>query len=253
MRKDEDIRTTADAVRAHAAREAACPPPEQFLPAERSRLDAAEQARLNAHAAACPACAAEQRLARSFEEAAAAPRETASLDEAFVLRRLERGSPLRAQHTPSQRAVWGLAAAAGIALVAAALTLLPTSLPTPPPLPPAVPHGVTRGASLSVLTPLGDLALPPREFQWEDVAGAASFRVEVVDVEGKVVWGTSVTNSPAMLPPSEAGRILEAVVYTWKVEALNNEGMRVAWSEPAQFRVRPAGVPDAARPRGGGR
>ena len=56
-----------------------------------------------------------------------------------------------------------------------------------------------------------------------------------------------------MLPPSEAGRILEAVVYTWKVEALDNEGMRVAWSEPAQFRVRPVGVPDAARPREGGR
>jgi hypothetical protein len=52
-----------------------CPPPERWLLAADGSLDPAEAAVLDAHAASCPACAAERDLAAVF---AAPPEEVAA-------------------------------------------------------------------------------------------------------------------------------------------------------------------------------
>ena len=65
-----------------------CPAPEVFLEDEWTRLSPAERARIEAHAARCPACAAERDLAALWDLPAEAG-DLAAEDLAFVVGRIE--------------------------------------------------------------------------------------------------------------------------------------------------------------------
>jgi len=237
---------------------AGCPPPETFLVEELAALTAAERARVEEHAAACPACSAERELARAFDRGA----EEGTQDVDWVVARL-RGETAGAAAKPSSapavsgnapagavvafpgrrmaRAWTRLAAAA--ALVAGVGLAIHTVYDTSPPLPNPPNGGTVRGGEVSRLTPNGELAETPRELRWEPVAGAGGYRVRILTVDGTPVWETSLASPPAVLSEDVTARLQRAVSYEWMVEATAPDGTIFARSATARLRVRPAPEP----------
>ncbi|HEX9942974.1 MAG TPA: zf-HC2 domain-containing protein [Thermoanaerobaculia bacterium] len=242
---------------AYAGAETGCPPPEAFLEAESGALTPAERRRLDEHAGRCPACAAERDLARAFDAGPAAPGVRAE-DVDFVVSRLETASPVRtatpsgarkvvpfpAARRPAAWPAWRLAAAALVVLAAGLIFQL--ARPGAPPLPPpAEQGGMVRGGEVEAVSPVGEVAGLPAELRWMPRPGAVSYRVSLSTVDDTVLWEATVPGPPARLPAGVVQGLHRAVVYVWRVEALDAAGKRLAASEPVRFRARPreAGSP----------
>ena len=248
-------RELADWLRgAYAA--AGCPPPEAYLAEEMAALSTEERRTLDAHADACPACSTERELARAFDAGeAAAP----AGDVDWVVARL-RGEPAALEKPAAPPAMpsgmntdahvvpfrgrtaaartWVRYAAAAVLVVAAGLTV--RTLYERPPALPEPPHGgVVRGGEIEQLTPVGEVAEAPRELQWQQVAGAAGYRVRLLAVDDTVLFETRVNTPAAPLPAEVATTLQRGVSYTWTVEALAADGATLARSQPARFRIRP--------------
>ncbi len=250
---------------AYAGPEAGCPPPEAFLEAE--ELSPEERRRLDEHADACPACAAERDLAWLFAgapEAAEVPRE----DLDFVVARLAAASPVRpagqvvpfpagAARSPAavpataarpapRRAVsyqiWPrsmLKFAAALILVLGGGLLFRLAQTAAPPLPAPGVGGAVRGGEIEALSPVGDVGAIPAELRWTPRPGARLYKVRLSAVDDTVLWEVTVPAPPARLPDEVAGHLHRAVSYLWTVEALDASGARLAASEPVRFRARP--------------
>jgi len=238
---DEWLRAAYDA-------EAGCPPPEAFLEAETASLSPRERQALDAHADRCPACAAERDLARLFD---AAPEEAGVRPEdlSFVVSRLEKTEPVRPvspnvvpfarprrekEEAPRSRSPLFRLAAAAVLVIGAGLGYQ-TFHSTSPALPTPEAGGVMRGGEVEAVSPLGEVAEIPRQLRWVPVAGAGSYRLRVIAVDGAVLWEGTVPAPPALLPADVSGRLHRAVLYTWNVEALDPSGARLASSEPVHF------------------
>jgi hypothetical protein len=232
---------------------AGCPPPEAWLQEELADRTPEERRRLEAHAAHCPACAAERDLARDFDAGAAGVR---AEDVAFVVSRLEAASPVQTresarvvpfrpvrqtapQATPSRMRDWRRLAAAAVVILAAGLGFQ-LFRPAAPPLPTPQSGGVVRGGEVEAVSPLGEVAAIPGELRWTPRPGASSYRVRLSAVDDTVLWEATVPAPPARLPAEVVRTLHRAVIYIWSVEALGPAGERLGVSEPARFRARPA-------------
>jgi hypothetical protein len=231
--------------------DAGCPPPEAFLEEEMAALSPADRRRLEEHADRCPACAAERDLARAFD---AGPAGLPAADVDFVVSRLEEASPVRrgrvvqfpgrapaAAPAPRRTSAPAWRIAAALFVILGATLLFQLSRPGgPPPLPAPESGGVFRGGEVEVVAPVGEIATVPDELLWVRTEGARSYRVRLLAVDDTVLWETTVPAPPARLPAEVFKSLHPAVAYTWTVEALGPSGERVAVSEPARFRARPA-------------
>jgi hypothetical protein len=234
---------------------AGCPPAEAWLEEELAARTPEERRRLEAHAAHCPACAAERDLARGFDAGAEGVRPE---DVAFVVSRLEAASPVRKsvpagarvvpfpgprqvappQAPPSRMRDWRRLAAAAVVILAAGLGYQ-LFRPTAPPLPVPPSGGVVRGGEVEAVSPVGEVAGIPAELRWTPRPEASSYRVRLAAVDDTVLWEATVPAPPARLPGEVIRSLHRAVVYVWSVEALGPAGERIGISEPARFRARP--------------
>lgn len=273
--QDDSERRWRRAIRGAYAPGAGCPTPESWHRAATGELAAEERMRLAAHAAGCPACAAERDLAALFagepEPAAAADVRD---DLADIVARLEASPPHRPAAAPPERPASQAAAEApqptpaadaasgrsggrllrfpprggalAAALAAAAALALAVGLglrsTAPPPLPDRPPADAIRGGAVTGLAPEGELEAPPAAFDWTPVEDAAGYRLTVFAADDAVLWQGEVTAPPAP-PPAAVMPLSSAVRYQWRVEALDAEGGTVARSERIGFRIRPRAEP----------
>ena len=239
---------------AYADAAAGCPPPEAYLAAELAALQPEERHRLDAHADACPACSAERELARAFDAGEAG---VSAEDVDWVTARLRGETDVAAPPAaanappgmpPAGRVVsfrgraaartWVRFAAAAVLVVAAGLTVR-TFYQRPPALP-APPHGgVVRGGEVEVVAPIGEVAAPPVELRWRPLAGASTYRVRLLAVDGTVLCDIQADGSPAPLPADVTAKLRRAVSYEWTVDAATASGAVIGRSVPARFRIRP--------------
>lgn len=231
------------------ARRDDCPPPESFLRAEWDDLGAAVREEVLRHVASCPACAAERDLAMAFDAPPAAGRQPAAeLDG--VLERIAAESPVEHHRAGSvlrfpalarvvPRRALGLAAAALLVVAAGAVLRNRSAAPG---LPAAPTHDVVRGGRITLLSPVGPLDAQPAAFEWREAEAArevVSYRVTLSAVDETVLW-TATARTTSLDLPEGVRRSLDArVVYSWRVEAFDNRGARVAWSEAANFSTIP--------------
>jgi len=265
----------ADLLRATAERGEGCPSEERWAAlAGGETLPAGELEALEVHAATCPFCAAELDLAREFVAAAADERSAAdggvapSVEVEAIVARLRAASPavpgavesvstlpsrtaggsrlLRFPSRPVARGRW-LAGLAAAAAVIAAVGLLWTPGGVPPLGVPPIDQEM-RGGVIDLDAPLGELAALPTELSWQAIAGAHSYRLELVRVDQTPLWETTGTANRVVLPPDVARRLGVAVRWSWRVTALDEAGAVVARSDWGSFSVRPAsGAPAAPR------
>lgn len=103
-------------------------------------------------------------------------------------------------------------------------------------------------ASVTLLEPLGSIAVTPRAFTWKPVSSAASYKVTIADDDA--VWPIFVrtmTASSLPLDEKDAAAISAGRIHMWEVVALDAAGNPVARGT-ARFRVRLPGESAGSEP-----
>lgn len=195
---------------------------------------------IRAHLAGCPACDAEYALLDRFERAEVDPAEAADVD--FIAGRLH---PVRSQAAavgfwtkwfPSRSPMlaWG---AALILLVAVGIEWNRQRVPG---ISPESAPGVMRAGERVEWLPgqVLSLAAVPGEMRWQPVAGAASYRVVIAEVDGEVVWESETASTDVSLANARS-LFLPHKALVVKVAARRPDGQSGAWSPEIRIRVEP--------------
>lgn len=123
---------------------------------------------------------------------------------------------------------WGLGGA--LAAAAAAALIVWAGVRPQPPAPPEPPAGETfrsgpeEPARPALRAPLGEVAAPDA-FTWEAMPEAVSYRLELLDADGEIVWTIATAETSAAWPldlPRSPGR------YYWRVVAELERGSSAA-------------------------
>jgi hypothetical protein len=124
--------------------------------------------------------------------------------------------------------------ALGIGGASAALAVLLNTTSVAPPVTPSAP---------SLLSPAQDATPPqPVAFDWTDVSGAASYRIQIDDsstFSAPLVFDRTVTASQFTAPTLAARR------HWWRVRGVNAAGTAGAWSSVRRFTPQAATTPPA--------
>jgi hypothetical protein len=246
--------TDLETLRAALAPSARCLTLEQLARlCDRDHAGSAD-ARAAEHVAGCLRCRTELALLKQFECGALRPEEQE--DASWIVARLTRDVPrLTAgeilpprRRAPARAPGWRRFVAprtfaAGLAVAAAAL-LVVLNVPGRDASPPALPSDVTAGPSsfrsdaIAVKGPAGDVDAAPKEFSWEPAAGAASYSVQIVEVDRTPVWSGESRDPRIALPAAVRVRVVPGKPFLWQVVAKDKGGQAIAASEMQRFRLR---------------
>jgi len=217
-----------------------CVSPEAMLAV--LRREGPEEQRLETldHVMACAACRGELDLLRSIEQAGAeteragaeTERAGAETDRAGAgtepagsgMERAgsgtERAGVVRRLPRRAWRALVPLALAASVLLAVGIGQRFGRS---------DAPDEVLRGAAdpVSLLAPPPEVAAgAPVTFAWQPVPGARSYRVEVLDAQGTVVFAETTDQTSVTL--REPGHLAPGLEYRWGVRATTESGVRAS-------------------------
>ena len=207
--------------------------------------------RLTDHISGCARCQSELTLLKEFENAAPGPDEEGAVS--WISARLERRfSEASAGPSPSRtdrgaalpRRSWFTALnVGGFALAAATLSAAVTiglREGRAPELaqPSAATASALRSAGITTLSPAGDLDAQPTELRWAPRTDAASYSVQVMEVDFAELWNAETRDVSIALPPALRARIVPGKPLLWEVVAKDAAGRAVAWSGKQRFRIR---------------
>lgn len=96
---------------------------------------------------------------------------------------------------------------------------------------------VLRSASFSIVSPSGDVGERPLEIRWEQVRGAASYQVRLLEVDRTEFWKASTTDRRIELPEAIRARIVPAKTLFADVKAFDSSGNQIASTELVRFRL----------------
>ena len=102
--------------------------------------------------------------------------------------------------------------------------------------PPAATEGY-RTEQLSVISPKGDVAIPPDELRWVTVPGAERYDIAILEVDRTALWQGTSSVPRVGLPVSLTARFVPGKTVTWEVTARDRSGQILAVSGAQRFRV----------------
>lgn len=119
-----------------------------------------------------------------------------------------------------------------------------------PALPAATGGSVERSLAIQPSAPLGTVSAVPSALAWQAVGAARRYVVQLLAVDGTVLWQAEVAAAAAEAPTAELPatameQLHRGVVYYWSVEALDAGGRRLARSGPVTFSIDLAEASDA--------
>jgi len=226
----------SDGFRAALGRTAECPTVEALAETPR-------RPEIVRHMESCAHCQAELALLHEFESAEPAADEIASVQwiESELRRRQVAPSP---RHTVWERlAEWWAAGGqrAWVAVAASLFVLVAAGVYTRQdgaPRTPSTSDGmVWRSGKFAVLGPVGEVAAGPAEFRWEAVAGAANYRIQLMEVDHTVVWTTSATLASVGIPDHVRAQFKPGRTFEWQVVAQNATGEQLAATDLQSFHI----------------
>src|SRR5207302_9286459 len=171
-------------------------------------------ARLRDHVSGCARCQTELTLLKEFDNAAPRPDEERAVS--WISARLERRfSETSAGPSPSRihrgaalpRRSWFTALNVGGFAVAAATLSAAVTIGLregrAPELaqPSAATASALRSAGITTLSPAGDLDAQPTELRWAPRTDAASYSVQVMEVDFAELWNAETRDASIALPP----------------------------------------------------
>lgn len=95
---------------------------------------------------------------------------------------------------------------------------------------------IMRSGSISVTSPVGDVAEVPKRIHWQAVPGADHYQVRLLEVDQTQLWNSSTQESQIELPAGIQGRILPAKTLLLQVTAFDSTGHKLAESQTTRFR-----------------
>jgi hypothetical protein len=208
-------------------------------------------ARLRDHVWKCARCQTELALLKQFEDAAPEPDEERAVK--WISVRLERRfseapagpSPVRIHDraAPPRRSLFSALNVAGFALAASAFAVaaivgLREGRAPELTAPSQGASTVLRSAGIATLAPAGELDAAPEALRWEPRTDAASYSVQVMEVDRIGLWSAETRETMIALPPGIRARIVPGKPLLWEVVAKDAAGRIVASSGNQQFRVR---------------
>lgn len=129
------------------------------------------------------------------------------------------------------------AALAATLLVAAAIGYVTWDRGVPPITNPDSGARVYRSGGVQLIAPSGDVLARPAELRWEPAPGAARYEIEVREVDGTVIWRSSVAETQVAIPASVAAQIVPGRTFFWQVRATTGDGAVLAESQTGRFRM----------------
>jgi hypothetical protein len=197
------------------------------------------------HLDGCAHCQAELAMLRSFELAVPSEEEASSLSWITGRLRSTRQRTARASASaPARRLLsfprfsylsGGAAVAATLAL---AFSLYISDRPPTPSSDVTLSTAQTmRSGRVRLTAPAEDVDQAAPTFRWEAYPGAASYVVEVLEVDGTVVWTGSSSQAFLASGPALAKEVHPGKPLLWRVTALNGSGESIASSDRESFRL----------------
>ncbi len=210
----------------------------------------------NPHLAQCPRCQAELAMLKSFETGAALPDEGAAVAwiSAHLDRQLENiKSPVRARlvRPVNQSAEpqgswltqmfgfggmrWILPAAAVAAIaIASAILLRPAKAPE---LQASVggQTAIYRSQEVQLISPVGDVQQVPHELSWQAFAGAAAYKVVLMEIDHSELWTSETKETSVGIPVEVGAKMLPGKPILWQVTALDAHARVLGTSQLQKF------------------
>ena len=212
----------------------------------------------NPHLTECPRCQAELAMLKSFEVGAPLPDEGAAVAwiSAHLDRQLEniknpsRGQLARtATHGLDAQGSWlarmfgfggmrWVLPAAAVAAVAIASAVLLRS-PKAPDLQANAggQAAIYRSQEVQLLDPVGNVQQVPRQLRWQVFAGAAAYKVVVMEIDHSQLWTIETKGTSVDMPESVRAQMLPGKPILWQVTALDLQSRVQASSQIQQFAI----------------
>lgn len=201
------------------------------------------------HVTDCPHCQAELAMIASFESPESLKDIDASRrgDLAWIVSQLQ-AQPKTMTFPPQGRiAAWRsflrlpyiAAAAAAVLVICLGISLYIFEHPQKPVLTADVSRSQPlRSLAVHLTAPSGSLDQPPKSFQWEKFSGARSYSVELMEVDGSVLW--TGRSEQEILPISSdlKAKMRPGKPFTWRVAALDASGKAIGESDTEHFIVK---------------
>jgi hypothetical protein len=225
-----------------------CPAPERLAAALAGELEPADREAILAHSGSCPACGAELELAARFESGDESDPE--AVDRVVErLRGRAEGTviPFPAARRRSAPTVWRWAAAA-LVVLAAGFAIQAARTGLGPRVEGPATAEVVRGGQIEASEPSGEVAGAPAQLVWQSVAGATSYRLEILDAAGDDLWSAAAAAPPLRLPAAVRAELRPHTRYSWRVIALDAAGVEMGRSAATEFFVLPAPEAGTAPP-----
>lgn len=192
------------------------------------------------HLATCPRCQAEMALWREFHDSI--PRGEEGAAAAWIAQELRRRAAAPKRWRPWWRPLMAVPAGrlsgalAAVLVLAAGLTMY--TLRSPTGLPPRLSsEGPLRSQAVVLLFPLGDLEARPGELQWQPVAAATAYRVEILEVDRHSLWNSETVQTHLAIPESIRTLMAPGKTLLWQVTARDRSQV-LASSGLQRFRLK---------------
>lgn len=92
-----------------------------------------------------------------------------------------------------------------------------------------------RGAAVSLVFPMGDIAGVPAAFEWRALGSEVEYQITLSGESP--LWQETTRGARLDLPETIKARLAADTLYTWQVKAFSREGTLVAVSPKAAFTI----------------
>ena len=128
---------------------------------------------------------------------------------------------------------WALAAASAALVLVVVLGVIPHFKSSTPQF--TIDDDLVRSGSITLISPIIEVADLPSEFRWEKAGEDLKYRVYLYDKE--LLW-TGMTELTSIEIPVNIRNLLKSgVTYSWQVKAFSSEGTLVYVSKRTEFSI----------------
>jgi hypothetical protein len=96
---------------------------------------------------------------------------------------------------------------------------------------------VYRSQEVEIITLAGEQPNAPKTLQWKRFAGAANYKVSVMEVDHETLWAAETNDISITIPASTRAKMLPGKPVIWQVIALDSQGRTLAVSQLERFSV----------------